>query len=79
MGGKLFRSVCWEPRLPSSTFQKRIADMPWSLLDSANVELTYEIGDFATYQNDAYIGYFDMVFSEGGILHYFSDLNVFFG
>lgn len=48
------------------------------LAKHAGVELRYELGDFATYENAAFEGYFDIAFSEGGILHYFNDLNGFF-
>jgi 2-polyprenyl-3-methyl-5-hydroxy-6-metoxy-1,4-benzoquinol methylase len=44
----------------------------------AGVELTYQVADFSTYRNDQYLGYFDIAFSEGGILHYFNDLDAFF-
>jgi 2-polyprenyl-3-methyl-5-hydroxy-6-metoxy-1,4-benzoquinol methylase len=48
------------------------------LAANAKVRLNYDIADFSTYQNERYIGYFDMAFSEGGILHYFNDLDGFF-
>ncbi|RXJ74066.1 SAM-dependent methyltransferase [Veronia nyctiphanis] len=48
------------------------------LAHHANVELCYEIADFIEYQNDNLDEYYDIVFCEGGILHYFSDLDVFF-
>ena len=48
------------------------------LAQCAGVHLEYEVADFATYYNDRYTGYFDIVFSEGGILHYFGELNPFF-
>ena len=45
----------------------------------ADVDLRFELGDFITYENDSFKGYFDIAFSEGGILHYFNDLDAFFG
>ncbi|MFD2178290.1 class I SAM-dependent methyltransferase [Veronia pacifica] len=48
------------------------------LANHTNVKLRYEISDFITYHDDALNEYFDIVFCEGGILHYFDDLHVFF-
>ena len=48
------------------------------LAKHANVELRYELGDFTKYENENFNGYFDIAFSEGGILHYFNDLDAFF-
>ena len=48
------------------------------LAESAGVRLTYEVADFSTYHNERYLGYFDIAFSEGGILHYFRNLDDFF-
>ncbi len=43
----------------------------------ANTELTYVTGDFYDIDQDKYKEYFDMIFMEGGILHYFKDINLF--
>ncbi len=48
------------------------------LAECAGVTLTYEVADFGTYHNERYLGYFDIAFSEGGILHYFTNLDDFF-
>jgi SAM-dependent methyltransferase len=48
------------------------------LAKHADVELKYKVGDFITYEDATDLGYFDIVFSEGGILHYFSDLRLLF-
>ena len=48
------------------------------LAQYAGVDLKYEVSDFATYENEKYHQYFDIVFAEGGILHYFSDLEPLF-
>lgn len=48
------------------------------LAECVGVELRYYVADFMTYDNDELIGYFDIAFSEGGILHYFNDIDGFF-
>jgi 2-polyprenyl-3-methyl-5-hydroxy-6-metoxy-1,4-benzoquinol methylase len=48
------------------------------LAQCAHVNITYEVADFSTYHNERYDSYFDIAFSEGGILHYFGDLDAFF-
>jgi len=45
---------------------------------NAGVSLNYIVEDFLGFNNDEYTGYFDLVFSEGGILHYFNNLEVFY-
>ena len=41
------------------------------------VSINYEVGDFYDIQINKYIDYFDIAYLEGGILHYFSDINKF--
>ena len=44
---------------------------------AANVELSFEVCDVLEIDMDRYKGYFDLVFMEGGILHYFHDIDEF--
>jgi len=44
---------------------------------AANVPLNYELGDVLETDLTKYGGYFDVVFMEGGILHYFHDIDAF--
>ena len=44
---------------------------------AANVCITYEVGDVMEIDQAKYAGYFDVVFMEGGVLHYFHDLGGF--
>ena len=44
---------------------------------AANVSIAYEVGDVMEVDLSKYGGYFDVVFMEGGILHYFFDINAF--
>lgn len=44
---------------------------------AANVELSFEVCDMLEIDMDRYKGYFDVVFMEGGILHYFHDIDEF--
>jgi SAM-dependent methyltransferase len=48
------------------------------LAQHAGVHLDYVVADFVSYHDDKYLGYFDIVFAEGGILHYFGELGSFF-
>jgi SAM-dependent methyltransferase len=48
------------------------------LAEYAGVTLQYVVADLVTYQNDGFTGFFDIVFAEGGILHYFGDLDALF-
>lgn len=43
----------------------------------AGVNLTYIVSDFLELNNDEMYNEFDIVYLEGGILHYFSDINEF--
>lgn len=43
----------------------------------AGVNLTYIVSDFLELNIDKMCNYFDIVYMEGGILHYFSDINEF--
>lgn len=45
--------------------------------EAANVKLNYEVCDVLEIDMEKYSGYFDVVFMEGGILHYFHDIDVF--
>ncbi len=47
--------------------------------EAANVRITYEVGDVLETDLERYGGYFDVVFMEGGILHYFHDIDEFMG
>lgn len=43
----------------------------------AGIRIRYEVGDVLDIPMEKYGGYFDVVFMEGGILHYFHDINEF--
>ncbi len=58
-----------------SKMQKKYAH---ELAEAANVSLYYEVGDFCEVDETKYSNYFDFAYAEGGILHYFLDLHVFF-
>ena len=45
--------------------------------NAANVKLNYEVCDVLDIDLKQYGGYFDVVFMEGGILHYFHDIDEF--
>lgn len=45
--------------------------------DAAKVNLQFEVCDILEIDRDKYVNYFDVVFMEGGVLHYFHDLNEF--
>jgi SAM-dependent methyltransferase len=47
------------------------------LAECAGVEIQYIVGDFCDIDLNIYTNHFDIVYSEGGILHYFSDINIF--
>ena len=44
---------------------------------AANVEINYEVCDVLDINMEKYGGYFDVVFMEGGVLHYFHDIHEF--
>ena len=44
---------------------------------AANVNINYEVCDVLDIDTKKYGNYFDVVFMEGGILHYFHDINEF--
>lgn len=44
---------------------------------AANVEISFEVCDVLEIDMERYRGYFDVVFMEGGILHYFHDIDEF--
>lgn len=44
---------------------------------AAKVDLQFEVCDILEIDRDKYGNYFDVVFMEGGVLHYFHDLNEF--
>lgn len=45
--------------------------------EAANVTLNFEVCDILEIDTDKYGAYFDVVFMEGGILHYFHDIDAF--
>ena len=45
--------------------------------EAAGVRISYEVGDVLEADLEKYGGYFDVVFMEGGILHYFHDIDEF--
>lgn len=45
------------------------------LADCSNVKLDYVVGDLYDVNMDVYGGYFDILYLEGGILHYFHDID----
>lgn len=45
--------------------------------EAAGVHIDYMVGDAMSIDMSVYCGYFDIVFMEGGILHYFHDINQF--
>lgn len=47
--------------------------------ECAGVGIRYEVGDVLEIDKDQYGGYFDVVFMEGGILHFFHDIDEFMG
>ncbi|MDD5900534.1 MAG: class I SAM-dependent methyltransferase [Lachnospiraceae bacterium] len=47
--------------------------------EAANVSINYEVGDVLEIDRTKYADYFDVVFMEGGILHYFHDIDEFMG
>ena len=47
--------------------------------DAAGVSINFEVCDILKIDMDTYSEYFDVVFMEGGILHYFHDINEFMG
>ena len=46
---------------------------------AARTHITYVVGDVLETDLEKYGGYFDVVFMEGGILHYFHDIGQFMG
>lgn len=44
---------------------------------AANVEIIFEVCDILEIDMEKYEGYFDVVFMEGGVLHYFHDIDEF--
>jgi len=44
---------------------------------AADVSISYEVGDVLDIDQEEYNGYFDVVFMEGGVLHYFHDIDEF--
>jgi len=47
------------------------------LAECAQVEINYNVGDFCEIDLTEYDCYFDIAYSEGGILHYFADIDCF--
>lgn len=50
-----------------------------ALAKSAGVDINYVVGDFCSLDKEAYRCYFDYTYCEGGIMHYFHDISLFFG
>ena len=46
---------------------------------AAGTEIGFEVCDVLEIDQEKYAGYFDVVFMEGGILHYFHDIDEFMG
>ncbi len=46
---------------------------------AAGVQIDFVVGNVLDIDRNIYEGYFDIVFMEGGILHYFHDINQFMG
>ena len=46
---------------------------------AAHVDITFEVCDILEINTEKYGNYFDVVFMEGGILHYFHDIDEFMG
>jgi len=44
---------------------------------AAGATINYEVGDVLEIDKEKFCGYFDVVFMEGGILHYFHDIDEF--
>ncbi len=49
------------------------------LAECAGVQIQYEVGNFYDVNLKKYSSYFDMTYLEGGVLHYFHDINSFLG
>lgn len=47
------------------------------LSEEAGVHIQYVVGDFCETDLNVYGSQFDMVYAEGGVIHYFADINVF--
>ncbi len=47
------------------------------MAEAAEVSICYEVGDILEIDQEKYNGYFDVVFMEGGVLHYFHDIDEF--
>ncbi len=47
------------------------------LAKAADVNLNYVLGDVLELDTSLYHNYFDVIFMEGGVLHYFHDINAF--
>ena len=45
--------------------------------EAAGVKIGFEVSDIMKIDMDKYAGFFDVVFMEGGILHYFHDIDAF--
>ena len=45
--------------------------------EAADVSINYEVCDVLEIDQEKYAGYFDVVFMEGGVLHYFHDIDEF--
>lgn len=45
--------------------------------EAAGVSICYEVGDVLEINQEKYGGYFDVIFMEGGVLHYFHNIDEF--
>jgi len=48
------------------------------LAETAHAKINYFVEEFATYNNNELKNSFDIALAEGGILHYFPEINLFF-
>ena len=48
------------------------------MAEAAEVNINFELGDVCEIDMEKYGEYFDVVFMEGGVLHYFHDIERFF-
>lgn len=58
-------------------YLKKTKKYALELADSANVSIQYVVTDIYDIDIEKYSGHFDMLYLEGGILHYFNDIEKF--
>lgn len=59
------------------TFRKIIKKYALEAAAAAKVDLNFEVCDVLEIDMEKYGNYFDVVFMEGGVLHYFHDIGQF--